>query len=172
MAADSSSRAATSDALPLVSVGNRDGLRGLLAALKDVERVELLRWDQRAGAEPLSKADKTRLLQLIRGGLLTDTRTLAHPPWPAAFLFHTRSHGTYAATLVGRSNLRLDAGRPDGHFEGAAARWNSAPPPELATNNEDVWLWTYLESHLGATREKEYLTPETPDYVELPQKLH
>jgi hypothetical protein len=160
----------TSDALPEVSVTNHDGLRGLLAALKDVDGVELLHWDRRAKAESLSSADKTRLLELIWGGRLTDTHTVAHPPWPAAFLFHTRAHGTYAATLVGRSNLRLDAGRPDGHFEGAAARWNSSPPPEMALNNEDDWLWAYFESRLGATREKEYLTPKAPDYMELPQK--
>ena len=151
-------------------VTNRDGLRGLVAALKDVERVELLRWDQRSKAEPLATADQIRLLQLIGEGQLTATHTVAHPPWPAAFLFHTRTHGTYAATLVGRSSLRLDAGRADGYFEGAAARWNSAPPPEMALSNEDDWLWAYFESNLGPTREKEYLMPKAPDYLELPKK--
>jgi hypothetical protein len=159
---------ARSTGFAAVSVTNRDGLRGLVAALKDVERVELLRWDQRSKAEPLAAVDQTRLLQLIGGGQLTDTHTVTHPPWPAAFLFHTRDHGTYAATLVGRSSLRLDAGRSDGHFEGAAARWNSSPPPEMALNNEDDWLWVYFESHLGPTREKEYLMPKAPDYLELP----
>ncbi len=153
-----------------MSVSNRDGLRGLVAALKDVERVEQLRWDQRSKAEPLAAADQTRLLQLIGRGQLVDTHTVTHPPWPAAFLFHTRDHGTYAATLVGRSSLRLDAGRPDGHFEGAAARWNSSPPPEMALNDEDGWLWTYFELHLGPTREKEYLMSKAPDYLELPKK--
>jgi hypothetical protein len=161
---------ATSREFAEVSVSNRDGLRGLVAALKDVEGVELLRWDQRSKAEPLAAADQTRLLQLIGGGQLTDTHTVAHPPWPAAFLFHTHNHGTYAAMLVGRSSLRLDAGRSDGHFEGAAARWNSSPPPEMALNNEDDWLWVYFESHLGPTREKEYLMPKAPDYLELPKK--
>ncbi|HKO50880.1 MAG TPA: hypothetical protein VJV79_24385 [Polyangiaceae bacterium] len=170
--AESSAPTATSDTLPEVNVSNREGLRGLLAALKEVERVELLRWDRRAKPEPLSTADKTRLLQLIQGGRITDTRTLAHPPWPAALLFHTQKQGTYAATLVGRSSLRLDAGRADGHFEGAAARWNSAPPPEMVLSDEGNWLWTYFEAHLGATREKEYLTPKAPDYLELPQKPH
>jgi hypothetical protein len=145
-------------------------MRGLVAALKDVDGVELLRWDQRAKAEPLAAADQTQLLKLIGGGQLTDTHTVAHPPWAAALLFHTRNHGTYAATLVGRASLRLDAGRADGHFEGAAARWNSSPPPELALNNEDDWLWTYFESHLGPTQEKEYLMPKAPDYLELPKK--
>ncbi|MEP7049155.1 MAG: hypothetical protein ABJB12_02330 [Pseudomonadota bacterium] len=161
---------ATSGGLAELSVSNRDGLRGLVAALKDVERVELVRWDQRAKAEPLAAADQTRLLQLIGGGQLTETHTVAHPPWPAAFVFHTRSHGTYAATVVGRSSLRLDAGRADGHFEGAAARWNGSPPPDLALNSEEDWLWAYFESHLGPTREKEYLMPKAPDYLELPKK--
>jgi len=151
-------------------VTNRDGLRGLLAALNDVDAVELVRWDRPAPAEPLSPADSTRLVQLIRHGRLTETSTVAHPPWPAAFVFHARSHGSYAATLVGRANLRLDAGRPDGHFEGSAARWNSSPPPEMALDQDDDWLWAYLEARLGPTREKEYLTPKAPPNLELPRK--
>ena len=35
----------TSDEGAPISVTNRNGLRGLVAALKDVDRVELLRWD-------------------------------------------------------------------------------------------------------------------------------
>ncbi|HYQ43990.1 MAG TPA: hypothetical protein VER11_18540 [Polyangiaceae bacterium] len=161
---------ATSDEFPGTSVSNRDGLRGLLAALGDVDNVELVRWDRCAPAEPLSTADKTRLLELIRRGRLTDTHTVAHPPWPAAFLFHTRSHGSFATTLVGRANLRLDAGRPDGHFEGSAARWNSSPPPEMAVDQEGGWLWTYFETRLGPTREQEYLAPKAPPYLELPRR--
>ncbi len=160
----------TSDEPAPISVTNRNGLRGLVAALKDVDRVELLRWDHRAEAEPLSPADRARLLQLIGGGRLTDTHTVAHPPWPAALLFHTTNHGTYAVTLVGHSDVRLDAGGPNGHFEGAAARWNSSPPPEMALDNDDGWLWTFFESHLGPTREKEYLMPKVPGYLQVPQK--
>jgi hypothetical protein len=161
----------TNDASAATSVTNRDGLLGLIAALSDVDRVELVRWDRSVPAETLSPADKTRLLQLIRSGRLTDVHTVAHPPWPAAFLFHTRSHGSYATTLVGRANLRLDAGRADGHFEESAARWNGSPPPEMAVDQEDDWLWTYFEAHLGPTREKEYLAPpKAPPYLELPRK--
>lgn len=152
------------------NVDNRDGLRGLLGVLPDIERVELLRWNVAVAAQPLSEADQTRLVQLLRNGQLTDTHTVAHPPWPAALLFHTRKSGTYAVTLVGHSSLRLDAARADGRFEGAAARWNSAPAPEMALSDEDGWLWHYFEARLGPTREKEYLMHKAPAYLELPQK--
>jgi hypothetical protein len=138
--------------------------------LGDVERIELLRWDAVAPPEPLSPKDSQRLLELVRRGKLTGSHTLTHPPWPAAFWFHTRRNGTYAVTLVGAQNLRLDSGR-DGPFTGEAARWNSSPPPEMALEDHDHWVWNYLESRLGETKRKEYLAPKrAPDYLELPKK--
>ena len=151
-------------------VTNRQGLGGLVAALNDVDQIELLRWKPAVKREPLAAADKDHLLQLLRVGVLTNTRTVEHPPWPAAFLFHTRHHGTYALLLVGRSTLRLDSGRSDGKFQGADARWNSSFPPEIATNRDDDWLWTYLESRLGETRVKDYLSVPPMDGVELPRR--
>ena len=139
-------------------MANREGLRGLVSALNEVDQIELFNWEPTKKIEPLLPADKDHLLQLLRKGALTNTTTVEHPPWPAAFLVHTRSHGSYALLLVGTSTLRLDAGRSDGKFQGAAARWNGSPPPEMATNADDNWLWKYLESRLGETRVKDYLS--------------
>jgi hypothetical protein len=85
-------------------------------------------------------------------------------------VFFTRSHGTYAAILVGASTLRLDTGRASGRFEGAAARWNTSPPPEMALDDDDRWLWSYLESRLGETREQEYLMQKAPYPIAPPRR--
>lgn len=153
-------------ALPRVE--NRDGLRGLLASLGEVVKVELVRLEPGVAAEKLPSAHRDHLLELLRDGALTDTRTATSPPWDAILLFYTRSSGTYAATLVGHSTLRLHPG-PTRNFEGDAARWNDSPPPEVVLNDERGWLWEYLESRLGATKQKEYLAPKhAPDYLEHP----
>ncbi|MDF3066717.1 MAG: hypothetical protein K0R38_2318 [Polyangiaceae bacterium] len=165
----STSAAAPPDATLPTAVANRGGLRGLLAALNDVETIELRRWNPPAPPDPLSASDRAQLLKLLQRSRLIEESTVAHPPWPAAFVFHTRSHGSYAATLVGRSNLRLDSGRSDGRFEPTAGVPSDARPPEMWVEDELGWLWQYLESRLGVTKQKEYSAPkQAPDYLELP----
>lgn len=150
-------------------VANQGGLRGLVAALAEVEHIELVRWDPPAPADALTADDRARLLDLVRRGQLVDTHTVAHPPWPAAFVFHTRKHGAYAVTLVGARNLRLSPAQRDGRFTGDAARWNDSAPPEMVLDDRDDWAWRFFESRLGKTKEKEYLAPKSaPDYLELP----
>lgn len=109
-------------------------------------------------------------VQAPKGAQLTDSRTAAHPPWPAAFSFQPRTRGHYAVTLVGPWNLRLDSGR-DAPFVGEAARWNDSGLPAMVLDDADHWVWKYLEARLGKTKEKEYLTPKrAPDYLELPKR--
>jgi len=41
----------------------------------------------------------------------------------------------------------------------------------MTVDQEDDWLWTYFEKHLGPTRDKEHLAPrKAPPYLELPRK--
>lgn len=161
---------AAASAAPLPDILNRGGLRGLLLAVDDIVDVEVVAWNPDTRNEPLSSAERARFIALVRGGVMVEGATVAHPPWPAAFVLRTRNHGAYAVTLVGRASLRLHSGSRDGRFVGDAARWNGAAPPEMAVPDEDGWLWTFLEARLGQTEQKEYLSPKmAPDYLELPR---
>lgn len=164
-AADSSDPvepAASPAVLPLIE--NRGGLSGLLAAVTDVEQIELVRWDTAPQPRPLPPGARETLKRLIGRGHIINARTVAHPPWPAALLLRTRKHGAYAVTLVGSQNLRLDPGNASGKFTGTAARWNDSPAPEMELADDEGWLWSYLEAQLGPTSQKEYQTPPRPSY--------
>jgi len=155
-------------AAPL-TIQNRNGLAGLIAAIQDVEGVALLRWTTTQPPEEFAPDARKHLQRLIARGNLIDARTVTHPPWPAALLLRTHTHGSYAVTLVGAQNLRLDPGNASRKFSGEAARWNDSPVPEMTLDDEDGWLWNYLQTRLGRTLEKEYQTPPRPNY---PIKLH
>jgi hypothetical protein len=162
--ADSASAPSAPAAQAPLTIQNRDGLAGLIATVQDVERVELLRWTTARPPEAFSPEAREHLKRLIVRGNLIDARAVTHPPWPVALLLRTRTHGSYAVTLVGAHNLRLDPGNASRKFAGEAARWNDSPAPEMELDDEEGWLWTYLQSRLGATVEKEYQTPPRPSY--------
>lgn len=120
----------------LPPIENRGGLSGLLAAVTDVEQIDLVRWDAAPQPRPLPPEARETLKRLIGRGHIINAPTVAHPPWPAAWLLRTRKHGAYAVTLVGSQTLPLDPGN----------------------------AWTYLQAQLGPTSQKEYQTPPRPSY--------
>lgn len=141
---------------------NQGGLQGLLGALDDVVAVELVDFRSQPRAHVLGPSERKQLIDIIGRCALIDAHTLTHPPWPAAFLFHTQTHGSYALTLVGPQNLRLDPGNEEMRFVGDAARWNDAPAPEMVLQVGASWIWQYLEARLGEPPNKEYTVPEVP----------
>lgn len=140
---------------------NRGGLQGLLDALGDVVAVELVDFRAQPRRQVLSQSDRKQLLDIVARCAQIDAHTTTHPPWPAAFIFYTQTHGSYALTLVGSENLRLDPGTEQMHFVGDAARWNDAPAPEMVLPVGASWVWQYLEERLGKPS-KEYTVPDVP----------
>lgn len=158
---DTPSDSALPDATNEREVLNQGGLQGLLGALGDVVAVELVDFGAQARRQVLSNAERKQLLDIIARCALIDAHTTTHPPWPAVFIFHTQTHGSYALTLVGSENLRLDPGNEQMHFVGDAARWNDAPAPEMVLRVGARWVWEYLEARLGSPG-KEYTVPQVP----------
>jgi hypothetical protein len=143
-----------------LQVLNQGGLEGLLDSLDDVVAVELVDFGSQTRRQLLSDADRKRLLDIVGRCVLIDAHSVAHPPWSAAFLFHTHNSGAYALKLVGSENLRLDPGNEQHRFVGNAAQWNDIPAPEMVSQDGADWIWNYLESRLGKTRSKEYTVPD------------
>lgn len=139
---------------------NQGGLEGLLDSLEDVVAVELVDFGSQTRRQELNDADRKRLLGIVGRCVLIDAHSVAHPPWSAAFLFHTQNSGDYALKLVGSENLRLDPGNEQHRFVGNAAQWNDMPAPEMVPQDGADWIWNYLESRLGKTRSKEYTVPD------------
>lgn len=159
--ADTASDSALPDASSEREVLNQGGLQGLLGALSDVVAVELVDFRAQPRRQVLGDSDRKQLLDIIARGALIDAHSVTHPPWPASFIFYTQTHGSYAVTLVGSENLRLDPGNEQMRFVGDAARWNDAPAPEMVLQVGASWVWQYLEERLGKPS-KEYTVPDVP----------
>lgn len=82
-------------------VNNRGGIAGLLKRLDSVVQVELVSFDEPQSCIRVDKTTRTQLLTLLKQGGVADSRAVALPPWPAAFVLVTAAGERYALQLVG-----------------------------------------------------------------------
>jgi hypothetical protein len=139
---------------PRPEIRNPGGLNGLIRSIDEVDRIELARTDSAAAPIPFPPEACDSLKRLIRNAHPMDAFTLTHPAWPAVIRLSTPERGSYAVMLVGARNLRLV---PDSAAGAKADGAPYIPPPEMELRDSTGWLWGFLESRLGRTRQKDYL---------------